>query len=66
MTESINLPLGTRAPDFTLPDTRSNLPVSLSQHAQRSVLIVFMCNHCPYVVHLLDELVLLADEHLSV
>lgn len=62
MTESINLPLGTTAPDFTLPDTRSNLPVSLADHAQRSVLIVFMCNHCPYVVHLLDELVLLADE----
>ncbi len=62
MTESINLPLGTSAPDFTLPDTRNNLPVSLAEHTGRSVLIVFMCNHCPYVVHLLDELVSLANE----
>ncbi len=61
-TESVNMPLGATAPAFTLPDTRSNLPVSLADHADRSVLIVFMCNHCPYVVHLLDELVSLAHE----
>ena len=61
-TESINMPLGASAPAFTLPDTRCNLPVSLAEHAGRSVLIVFMCNHCPYVVHLLDELVSLAHE----
>ena len=62
MTESINMPLGANAPTFTLPDTRSNLPVSLAEHTGHSVLIVFMCNHCPYVVHLLDELVSLAHE----
>lgn len=61
-TESINLPLGASAPAFTLPDTRSNVPVSLAEQAGSSVLIVFMCNHCPYVVHLLDELVSLARE----
>jgi peroxiredoxin len=60
LTESTNLSLGAKAPMFTLPDTRSNTPICLADHAGRRVLIVFMCNHCPYVVHILDELVSLA------
>src|SRR5437868_6257417 len=49
---STMLPLGTRAPEFTLPDPTGN-PVSLSDFAQSSALvIIFMCNHCPYVKHI--------------
>jgi peroxiredoxin len=62
MTEASNIPIGERAPDFSLPDTQENQPVSLADHAGRPVLVVFMCNHCPYVVHLLDALVGLAHE----
>ena len=43
------LPLGTAAPDFHLPDTNGKM-VSLSDFRHASaLLVVFMCNHCPYV-----------------
>ncbi len=50
------------APDFTLPDTRSKQNVSLSDFAGSPLLVVFMCNHCPYVVHILTALKESADE----
>jgi len=62
LTESTNMPTGAKAPQFTLPDTRNNQPVSLTDYAGKPVLIVFMCNHCPYVVHLIDELVVIAHQ----
>lgn len=62
LTESDSLPIGTAAPAFTLTDTASGQPVSLAHFAGRPVLIVFMCNHCPYVVHVLDELVRAAHD----
>lgn len=44
--------LGTRAPDFRLPDTGKN-EVSLSDFdSSKALLVVFMCNHCPYVKHI--------------
>jgi len=63
MTASIMLPLGTEAPDFTLPDANGN-PVSLSDFAgARALVVVFMCNHCPFVKHVIDGLVGLAKEY---
>lgn len=56
LTQSTIMPIGAKAPDFTLPDTRNNQPVTLADYAETPVLVVFMCNHCPYVVHLVDEL----------
>lgn len=51
------LALGTEAPDFTLPDTVSGADVSLSDYADRDgVLVMFICNHCPYVKHVRAEL----------
>ena len=61
-TESPPMPVGTPAPPFTLPDTRGNQPVAPRDFAGSPLLVVFMCNHCPFVVHLLDELVALAAE----
>jgi len=55
-TESTIMPAGSKAPAFTLPDTRNNHPVSLSDYASAPLVIVFMCNHCPYVVHIVDAL----------
>jgi peroxiredoxin len=46
------LPLGTVAPDFSLPDTAGRT-VSRADFAGRpALLVMFICNHCPYVVHL--------------
>ena len=51
LTPSTMLPLGTTAPDFQLPDTNGKT-VSLADFRDKAALVViFMCNHCPYVVH---------------
>ncbi|MCR9143762.1 MAG: thioredoxin family protein [bacterium] len=56
--------LGSDAPDFTLPDTVSGDQVSLaSLKNERGVAILFICNHCPYVVHIEDELVRVGREY---
>ncbi len=59
------LPLGMPAPDFRLPDTNGEL-VSLAQlRGAPALLIVFMCNHCPYVKHIRAGLAQLARDYLS-
>ena len=56
-TESTMLPLGTPAPDFTLPDSVTGKHVSFNDVAgPRGTLVMFICNHCPFVKHVLDEL----------
>lgn len=54
-TPSTMLELGTKAPDFDLPDPLSGGSVSLSDYRDMPLLIVFSCNHCPYVLHLLKS-----------
>lgn len=50
------LALGTRAPDFRLPDTDGRI-VSLADFTDaRALLVMFICNHCPYVKHVQHEL----------
>jgi peroxiredoxin len=57
------LPLGTEAPDFTLPDCITGQKVSLANFAgQRALLVCFICNHCPFVVHVREPLVALIQE----
>ena len=64
-TSSTMLSLGTSAPKFSLPDTEGNI-VSLSDFEGASaLLVIFMCNHCPFVKHILSELVELAKEYQS-
>ena len=48
--------LGTRAPRFTLPDTHGAMVSLPDPGTHAAVLVVFMCNHCPYVKHVADEL----------
>ena len=60
------LPLGTLAPDFTLPDAANvNAPVQLRLHSTgaRATLVMFICNHCPYVLHVVDELAAIARDY---
>lgn len=58
------LALGTKAPDFTLPDTVSGEEKSLNNLVgTHGVVIAFICNHCPYVIHVQDEMVRIAKEY---
>ncbi len=57
-TESNMLPLGSKAPDFELPDTVSGKVLRLKDVAgEKATLIMFLCNHCPYVIHVNPEIV---------
>ena len=61
VTPSTMLSLGTEAPYFKLPDIDSNL-VSLDDFKDaKALLVVFMCNHCPYVKHIVKDFVKLAE-----
>jgi peroxiredoxin len=63
MTASAMVELGTKVPDFSLPDTRGGI-VSLSDFDDaQALVVVFMCNHCPFVKHILNGLLSLAREY---
>ncbi len=51
-TESTMLELGTQAPDFALKDTEGNIVHLSDFKGAKALLVIFMCNHCPYVIHL--------------
>ncbi len=56
-TMSTDLPLGTPAPDFSLVDTVSGRKVSLGDFEDApALLVMFICNHCPYVIHIRERL----------
>lgn len=58
LTPSTMLPLGTKAPDFMLPDAVSGKFFSLAEiKSDVATVIIFMCNHCPYVKHIQNKLV---------
>lgn len=60
-TPSNMLALGTRAPGFTLPDTRSGNTCTLQElKGEKGTLVMFICNHCPFVKHVNEALVRLA------
>ncbi len=58
------LPLGTAAPDFKLPDTDGKLVSLADFQGKAALLVVFMCNHCPYVIHIRGALAQLARDYL--
>ncbi|MBM3991098.1 MAG: thioredoxin family protein [Planctomycetes bacterium] len=63
LTQSTMLALGTRAPDFALPDTTGR-SVGLADFVQAKALVVmFLSNHCPFVKHVLDGLIALVREY---
>jgi len=53
---STMLPLGTPLPSFTLPDTEGSPVTSDDLGSGKGVLVMFICNHCPYVKHLREGL----------
>ncbi len=63
-TPSNMVPLGTKAADFNLPDTITGENVSLQDmKSDIATVIMFICNHCPYVKHINKELVRLTNEY---
>ena len=62
-TTSNMLPLGTEAPNFKLWDTVSDSIKSLNKlKGPNGTMVMFICNHCPYVIHINEALIVLAEE----
>jgi peroxiredoxin len=55
-TASTMVPLGTKAPDFALPDTAGKLVSPATFDHAPALLVMFICNHCPYVKHIRSAL----------
>ena len=65
-TPSNMMPLGTKAPNFILKDTISDQELSLNTlKGDIGTVIMFICNHCPFVIHVNPELVKMAKEYQS-
>lgn len=63
-TESNMLPLGTAAPDFNLPDTVTDTMKTLADvRGKNATVVMFLCNHCPYVLHLNAGIVSVAADY---
>lgn len=63
-TASTMLPLGTPAPNFSLPDVVNGRTISRDQFVgMRGLLVMFLCAHCPYVKHVEEELAKLGHEY---
>jgi thiol-disulfide isomerase/thioredoxin len=64
--ESVMIDLGTKAPDFKLPDTVSGKDLSFSDvKGENGTVVMFICNHCPYVIHVNEQLIALASDYKS-
>jgi peroxiredoxin len=63
-TKSTMLPLGTQAPEFELPEPATGKTWRFEDVAGRKgTLVMFICNHCPFVKHVLDELARLGNDY---
>lgn len=66
LTPSNSFPKGAKAPDFMLLDTVTKNHYSLSDiQGEKGTVVLFICNHCPFVIHVNEELVNLANEYQS-
>jgi len=64
LTPSNTVNLGMKAPAFTLPDTITGKEMTLMDiKSDEATLIVFICNHCPYVKHIREELVRISNDY---
>jgi peroxiredoxin len=63
-TPSNMLALGTKAPDFALPNTIDNKTYSFDNiSGTNGTVVMFICNHCPYVIHVMDGITALAKDY---
>ena len=65
LTPTKQIALSFKAPDFNLADTSSGNQISFSDvKGNKGTLVMFICNHCPYVIHVIEELVRVANDFL--
>lgn len=65
-TPSNMLALGTQAPNFTLTDTVSSTPMNLTDcKGENGTVLMFICNHCPFVKHVDEGMIALANDYLT-
>ncbi len=62
LTESTMLKLGSQAPDFALRTTAGST-VTRQQFSGQPLLVMFICNHCPYVIHLAETIKAVSDQY---
>jgi len=63
-TPTLQIPLGYPAPDFNLPDTLSGKEMDYAHiKGDKGTVVIFICNHCPYVIHVIHEIVNIAKEY---
>ncbi|MFK7758111.1 MAG: thioredoxin family protein [Flavobacteriales bacterium] len=66
LTPTRSVPLGYKAPEFSLPDTVSGkLKTFRELKGKSGTVVMFICNHCPFVIHVQEEIVSLANDYLS-
>lgn len=66
LTPSTMLPLGTKAPNFQLPDVVSEKTISLETFAnKKAILVMFICQHCPFVKHIQTQLAKLGHDYVD-
>ncbi|TEU02664.1 redoxin domain-containing protein, partial [Candidatus Woesebacteria bacterium] len=64
LTQSTMLTLGTKAPDFSLPDVISGKTISLKDFSdKKGLLVMFICRHCPFVEHVQKELAKIGKDY---
>ena len=62
-TASTMLPLGTKAPDFSLTNVDGQVVSLRDFHEAPALLVIFMCNHCPFVIHVSEGIARLAEDY---
>ena len=63
-TPSNMLALGTKAPDFSLPNTVDSKTYSFDKiSGTKGTVVMFICNHCPYVIHVMEGITALAKDY---
>ncbi|MBD2294047.1 thioredoxin family protein [Anabaena sphaerica FACHB-251] len=66
LTASTMLPLGTKAPEFHLPEVVSGEKISLATFAdKKALLVMFICRHCPFVKHIQHTLAQLGKDYFN-
>ncbi|EKD73283.1 MAG: anti-oxidant AhpCTSA family protein [uncultured bacterium] len=64
LTPSTMIPLGTIAPSFALPDAATHKIYSLDElKSETATVILFICNHCPFVKHIQEKMVEIANQY---
>tara|TARA_B110000014_G_scaffold261972_1_gene254890 strand:+ start:1357 stop:1911 length:555 start_codon:yes stop_codon:yes gene_type:complete len=65
-TPTKQIPLGFNAPEFNLINVVNNQPETLKDvNKENGLVVMFICNHCPFVVHVIDEIVNIANDYMN-